>query len=269
MGGGYTVDRREGVAVTLEMRWSAAAALTDLYAAEADADGEHDPFFDAPFWKDRPLAARLLRRYQRFHQKSNPRRHHGVHVRPVGQLCNRLMAIASGFIFALLTRRALTVEDSGFYASMNDLFLKPGFEWLRRPSASGDGIMIANPYGPPWRETEPLLCQNLTKAYPSPRQITLSMNQYSAPYLLWNPHYRPALQAIFGNDLDLFTPVARFLFRPVPELQKLRDEYMAQNFKGKRVAGLQVRSGQDFTSHFMGKKDWDLYARCGREGLRE
>eukprot|EP01065_Artemidia_motanka_P040005 TRINITY_DN4952_c0_g1_i1.p1 TRINITY_DN4952_c0_g1~~TRINITY_DN4952_c0_g1_i1.p1 ORF type:complete len:355 (+),score=117.14 TRINITY_DN4952_c0_g1_i1:187-1251(+) len=185
------------------------------------------------------------------------------------------MAISSGFMFALLTKRVLTVEDSGFYASMNDLFDPPGFDWLRRTSRLDAGATISNPHAPPWLHTDPLLCQNLSKAYKS-KGVSFAVNQYLVPYMAWNPHYRGSLEALFkreaggwGEDelVDLFQPVARFLFRPVAELRRMRDEFVEKQFSGRPVVSLQVRSGADFTSHFMTKADWRLYAECGRESL--
>eukprot|EP00662_Eupelagonemidae_sp_cell21_P038142 gene38142-20336_t len=113
-------------------------------------------------------------------------------------------------VLALLTRRALSVEDSGFYASFNDLFEQPGF------------------------------------AYPVRRSLALNMNQYMVPYLAWNPHYRPALAALFGEDLDIFAPIARLL-RPVRALRDMRDRFMEEHFAGHRVAGMQC--GEDGLPH--------------------
>jgi hypothetical protein len=196
-----------------------------------------------------------------------------VQVNPVGQLCNRLVAITSAFTFALMTGRALQIEDGGFYCQMSDLFLEPGFNWVSLGAAglSGDSHHLQNPEGGVWTEMEPLLCSDYTKHYRSPT-VVFSINQYLVPYFTTNPHHRPDLLQLFsaeGADMtnrdengDVFTPAAHFLFRPLDMLLQMRDKYIAEHFDGRFVVGLQVRSGGDFTDNFMSEKDWGLYKHC-------
>lgn len=181
-----------------------------------------------------------------------------VFVSPIGQLCNRLMAISSGFIFALLTNRALIVEDSGFYASFRDLFDPPGFDWLAGSGLSSYHV-ITNPASGTWSHTEPLLCKNLSKYYTGDA-VTVRTNQFLGPYMYHNPHYETALLEL-ANGVDVFHLVATFLFRAKKELLQERDQFIKQHFSG-WVVGLQVRTGHDFTDNFMKDEDWNLYKSC-------
>jgi hypothetical protein len=45
----------------------------------------------------------------------------------------------------------------------------------------------------------------------------------------------------------------------------MKEEYMTEHFQGNFVVGLQVRSGGDFTDHFMSESDWHLYRDCALE----
>lgn len=185
-----------------------------------------------------------------------------VSVNPVGQLCNRLMAISSGFVFAFVTGRGLHIDDTGFYCALSDLFEMPGFDWVNFGTADvSDAHLIQNPESGVWEETEPLLCADYSTAYKH-RSITMSINQYLVPYIVSNPKYRTSFRHLFGS-FDIFTPIARFLFQPIPMLIKMRDEYVSNHFHGHFVVGLQVRTGADFTDHFMTSADWVLYKHCG------
>lgn len=367
------------------------------------------------YWsRDRPFLRELLMRYQSFHHEGirrlrikmgqRPDRDEQdpalmsasdltdsdyqqfVVVRPVGQLCNRLVAITSAFIFSVLTRRILLIDDGDFYCASDDLFLEPGFEWILRqsmadvrdwhmpsssggvnvkannypqnsrsvvqghsivnqgilapfgvkqrkgptygrklpsssPSAAGSGRMlnpqyvimeafgselrtytIQNPEGGVWSETEPLLCsEDYRKTFgdggdsKSRRAsvVAFTVNQYLVPYFYRNQHYHAAMREIFGDinvkssaaydtsaniwsdQDDIFSPIAHFLFRPLPSLIEQRDTYIKEHFfdrevdkeegdlQSSYVVGLQVRSGGDFTDHFMSEEDWHLYRDCG------
>ena len=294
--GGYGVD-----AVADE------AALDRLFALYADDDPEDAPSSEDAFytrgryradWGGSRRAGRiveLFKRYAAFHKKAlgggGSGAYETVVVSPVGQLCNRLMTITSGFVLALLTRKVLVVQDTGFYCSMNDLFEEPGFAWLGGGGGGGGGSggggpphVVSNPPHPPWSDMEPLLCGDLRTAYPG--SVLLRMNQYIVPYMTWNPHHRGALRALFGGGrqrkrggsgrgdnedalTDVFTPVSRFLYRPVGMLRKARDEFAKKHFKGRRVVGMQVRGGNDFTQNGMSKADWRLYEKCGEEEEEE
>ncbi|KAJ9464293.1 putative fucosyltransferase 9 [Diplonema papillatum] len=260
------------------VRAAATNAITGLYDRWRPEAGE-DAFFEsdaghthnARYWEapERGPARELLGAYARFHRETVRKggKVDAVVVRPIGQLCNRLMTIATGFVLALVTRRVLVVDDAGFYCSMNDLFDKPGFDWLQQQLPAGVSLradaVVRNPNRPPWSETEKLLCKNLSGAYPA--GITLNMNQYMVPYVLQNPKYKEALRDIFPG-LDLFTPIARFLFRPVAAIRSARDAFIREHFTpGRHVVGLQVRSGSDFTANFMTASDWALYKSCGLE----
>lgn len=40
-----------------------------------------------------------------------------------------MLAIVAGFLFGLMTDRALLINNHGFFASLDDLWNKPGFDW--------------------------------------------------------------------------------------------------------------------------------------------
>jgi hypothetical protein len=241
--------------------------LAAQYADVPDLD-VHDPLqasFRGKFWRSRPLLATVLRRWVVLNREMRSRasKPRVVSVTPVGQLCNRLIAITSGFVFALITKRGLHVDDANFYCEMRDLFKEPGFDWtgVTGFGSGGSSHFIQNPEGGVWAEMEPLLCGDYSQAYTSP-DVSFAINQYLVPYFTTNPHYRDHLLDLFGSD-DIFTPSAHFLFRPTDQLIHDRDAYVAQHFEGKFVVGLQVRSGGDFTENFMNDHDWGLYQRCG------
>lgn len=191
-----------------------------------------------------------------------------VIVHPVGQLCNRLMAIASAAMFAMITKRGLIVDDNGFYCSMNDLFELPGFEWLDAGASAASvdlshAAYIANPEAGVWEETEKLLCaSDLDAMYPQPH-VDISINQFMIPYLTRNPHIGPQLRKLFRGEDTLFYSLSHFLFRPIPKLLAMRDQVVQKHFSSARaVVGLQLRSGGDFTDHFMDHEDLQLYKDC-------
>eukprot|EP00754_Rhynchopus_humris_P039127 Rhum_TRINITY_DN2182_c0_g1::Rhum_TRINITY_DN2182_c0_g1_i1::g.6195::m.6195 len=211
-GGGYGGAAAAGVDAVADE-----AALDKLFALYADDDPEDAPSSEDAFytrgryrayWRGSRRAGRvveLFKRYAAFHKKAlggGGGAYETVVVSPVGQLCNRLMTITSGFVLALLTRKVLIVQDTGFYCSMNDLFEEPGFAWLGSGSGGGGGAggpphVVSNPPHPPWSDMEPLLCGDLRTAYPG--SVLLRMNQYIVPYMAWNPHHRGALRALFGG----------------------------------------------------------------------
>ena len=104
---------------------------------------------------------------------------------------------------------------------------------------------------------------NFSKHYHEPL-VVFSTNQYVVPYMARNPTYHRAIRRLFPGEGGLFHPLAKFLFRPLPSLVKERDAFIEQQFRNRFVVGLQVRSGADFTDHFMSKNDWSLYGRCAQ-----
>lgn len=212
-----------------------------------------------------PEFATLLRKWQTINieMRNGGRPARFVTVHPVGQLCNRLLAITSAAMLAILTQRGLIVDDSGFYAQSSDLFEDPGFPWVQGGGA-GVGVgghYLANPESGVWVDTEKLLCSDYAHAYPS-AHVEVSSNQYLVPYMANNPHYRDSILAITRGTGDVFYPLSHFLFRPIPAIRAWRDNFVQVHFAGKFVVGLQVRSGSDFTDHFMTEQDWRLYRDC-------
>jgi hypothetical protein len=246
-------------------------ALLDHYddIAENVADGTFFASEDHIF-SHMPQFAKILRKWQTLNLEmrrgSRPPRFVTVH--PVGQLCNRLMAVTSAALFAILTHRGLIVDDSGFYAQSSDLFEEPGFNWLDGGAHGGGvggvglgGHYITNPESGVWVDTEKLLCLDYAQAYPN-AHVEMGINQYLVPYLTNNPHYREALLVMTGGSGDLFYPLSHFLFRPIRTIRQWRDQFVEEHFHGKFVVGLQARSGSDFTDHFMTPEDWRLYRDC-------
>lgn len=210
-----------------------------------------------------PEFAVILRKWQTLNleMRSGKRPARFVTVHPVGQLCNRLMAITSAAMLAIVTSRGLVVDDSGFYAQSSDLFEEPGFPWVDGALSSLGGHYITNPEGGVWTDTEKLLCMDYAHAYPE-SHVEMSINQYLVPYITNNPHYRDSIQWLTRGTLDVFYPLSHFLFRPIAAIRSWRDDYVAAHFRGKFVVGLQVRSGSDFTDHFMSAADWKIYRNC-------
>jgi hypothetical protein len=219
---------------------------------------------------DLPVLRSLLRRFQQLNKemRDGKRPAEYVLVHPVGQLCNRLMAVTSGFLLALVTRRGLIIDDSGFYAQMTDLFVEPGFPWIgtgeqiAEVMSDATTLRIENPESGVWAEAQTLLCNDVKERYARHRHIDLSINQYFAPYLTSNEHLRADILRLFRGADNIFYFVSHFLFRPIPALQRQLADYVKEHFAGKFVVGLQVRSGPDFTSHFMSSADWKLYFSC-------
>ena len=128
-----------------------------------------EPFFDNEFWKrpeneaaaevgcrriDSPHVAahrysRVVRlqafqRYIQIHKQAMAQPHDDdskfLVLKPVAESGNRMLAIVTGFLFALLSDRALVVNNAGFFASLGDLWEKPGFDWTPKqypPSSTG------------------------------------------------------------------------------------------------------------------------------------
>jgi len=249
--------------------------LVDLYHDVPEAkDLEHVNYISNATWLSSSAKSVFLRyinfatiEISKSGEASPPR---VVVVRPMGQLCNRLMSITSAFVFALLTRRALLIDDSGFYASMDDLFEKPGFPWLLNINMVEEGTLLTNPDYGDWDHAQHLLCSNYEMTYTTPI-VTVSMNQYFVPYIMRNSNYGPSLRNLFGDDV--FYPIAHFLYRPIKKLRDMLDIFLRDHdFKNNFVVGLQVRSGPDFTSNFMKAKAWRLYRACAEkvtpQGLR-
>jgi hypothetical protein len=238
-----------------------------MYKDDYEGHGPHASYVnDSTWWSQ--TAKTVLRKYIAFAKLEIERKGPGakrvIIVRPMGQLCNRLMSITSAFVFGLLTRRALLIDDSGFYASMDDLFERPGFNWILNDETSygiEDGTTLTNPDYGDWEQTSPLLCSNYEKVYKT-SAVTIAMNQYIVPYMARNHNYQADLKALFGDDL--FFAVSRFLYRPIDKLRKELDVFLqSQRFGAQYVVGLQVRSGPDFTSNFMRDHAWGLYKDCG------
>jgi hypothetical protein len=217
-----------------------------------------------------PEFATILKKWQTLNldMRSGKRPARYVTVHPVGQLCNRLMAITSAAMLAILTQRGLVVDDTGFYAQSSDLFEEPGFRWVDGALSSLGGHYITNPEGGVWVDTEKLLCMDYAHAYPEDH-IEMSINQYLVPYMTNNPHYRDAIRSLTGGTMDVFYPLSHFLFRPVAAIRSWRDDFVATHFRGKFVVGLQVRSGSDFTDHFMSPADWKIYHDCAEAVVPE
>ncbi len=109
-----------------------------------------------------------------------------VTLHPAGQMANRLMAMASSFMLAALSGRALVVHfDTGYYASLSDLFEDSGVAWSATGLSRVDGpslsFAMAEPYPP--SNLDMLMCGNLSQSLHSYTDVTISSNQYFMPLL--------------------------------------------------------------------------------------
>jgi hypothetical protein len=111
-------------------------------------------------------------------------------------------------------------------------------------------------------QAENFFCGDLNAIYGSHTSIGLNVNQYFAPSILRNPHYREKLKDIFGDDY--FGPVSRFLLTPSESTSKLADDFRRAHFDGKFVVGMHIRVGGGWG--IVGDPDeWmELFAKAAR-----
>ena len=194
-------------------------------------------------------------------------------VQPVGQLGNRVMAIAAAFVLGLLTQRAVYANfAAGYYAPASALFADAGLVWeaADAPSKALDGgcartLALAEAQSSD-AELSYLLCEDDSAAAPGSGAgadtVCVVSNQYFAPLLARNPAYAARLAALFPQDGDMFGLIARELFRPSAEVAAMRDAYKAEvGWADTYVVGLQLRTGGDFTDRGFAQPDWDLTLR--------
>ena len=73
---------------------------------------------------------------------------------------------------------------------------------------------------------------------PQDKVVRILTWDYFVPSLLANPYYKDLIKRAFGDDI--FKPLSRFLFRPIPKIQAIIDNFKRDNF-GKYTLGLQIR----------------------------
>ena len=195
-----------------------------------------------------------------------------IMVRPVGQLGNRVMAVASSVVLGMLTNRAVYATfEPGYYASIDDLFATSGVAWDAMSAPGGGGsctrsLSLAEP-STAATDLAYLLCEDDAATLPgaddtSDDGICITSNQYFAPLLARNPAYAARLASLFPRDGDMFGLIARELFQPSPTVAAMRDAFKSEvGWSSSYVVGLQLRTGGDFTDRGFAQHDWDLTLR--------
>ena len=151
----------------------------------------------------------------------------------VDGLGNRMLGLASSYLYAVLTGRVLLVvwppEPGGVHAPLSDLFEDPGFAW------SDDGMVItaalyrgyaALAERDAWDYDPDLGCRDLRQD--SLPVVWMRSNQYYAPLLLHNPHWAAWL-AQTGLSRAFFAHVVHRLFRPRAHLRARVDAWFAEH----------------------------------------
>lgn len=184
---------------------------------------------------------------------------------------NRLQAIVSCFLFALITDRALLIdwskdsvkehwngEETVAMEPLAEFFSNPNFEWDYAPHKQhletkvklgllseatvsyrleDEKHVFASFSGyQGWEEVFP--CYDYNMYFPEDI-VSIRADNYFAFIISLSPFYRDFVNDIFGSDI--FGTISRFLFRPVPVIQKEIDNFKKQYF-GKFTLGLHVRN---------------------------
>ena len=192
-------------------------------------------------------------------------------ISPVGQLGNRVMAMASGALLGLLTQRAVYVRfRDSYYASMDDLFAPAAIPWDADVQGIPPGFGAAPSevhmsMADPTRQglLEELTCGPLSAFVADGATLSISSNQYFAPLFQFNEAYAAELAAVFP-DGDIFGPLARALFLPSAPVAAMVEAFQSKHgWADRYVVAMQVRTGGDFTDKGFRQSDWDQLLRCG------
>ncbi|KAK3263033.1 hypothetical protein CYMTET_28140, partial [Cymbomonas tetramitiformis] len=204
-----------------------------------------------------PALQDAFKRYKKLHAEAMRKRSGNVLVyQPGGQLCNILRGTLAAFLFALLTDRVLIVHPGTWYRSFYDVFERPGFDiefnahahsWVQR---HGENLDMDSHW-------ERLLCSDLGHTF---KHSTLTISggaKYFNSFLYRNPHYQDVIQSWF-TDGDIARPLTRLLFRPVPEVFKLKEQFIANKFpRNVYRIGMHIR-----TEHPPTQAEWDAFKSC-------
>jgi hypothetical protein len=145
-----------------------------------------------PFIPIQPMLKSAFERYKRLHADmlagKIPAR--VLLYKPGGQLCNILRGTIAALLFALLTDRALLLENShAWYNNYYDIFEKPGFD-IQYDRAVHHKLVAQPTSGLSLdRDWEQLLCGNLTEAFDAPL-VRVTAARYFSPFIYRNPLYQ-------------------------------------------------------------------------------
>lgn len=252
---------------------------------DVDADGyrvKHDQSWYRPhtggYWKLRPKASEALHNYARRAAATASGGEDAlkgfVYLLPNAEMGNQLVAGLSAFLFAFVTERYWGVQSNGNYMANTQTYARiwdtsaAGFQWWM-PSVTGMSVpgaskTLANKNdaydsNPDVFQAETFFCGDLQAIYGSHAVIGMNINQYFAPSILRNPHYKEKLQDIFGDDY--FGPASRFLLTPSASTSKLVDDFRREHMDGKFVVGMHIRTAGSWG--LIG--DWmEVFANAGR-----
>ena len=210
---------------------------------------------------------KLFARYQKLHHtilhETPPEKQRFVFfTAPESGLGNRMQALTSAFLVALLTDRALIVQWKSHMmsgANIDDLFQHPGFDWsspeayniMATSSVPDWKSYISFPYcrtcasrgGKHIRDSySRLLCDADASIETDARVLQIYSTQWFAPVLAHNPHYRDRICKLLGKDLG--GVLTRFLYKPVPAIQNEIDRLKAEFDQSHRVIGLKLRMNE-------------------------
>jgi len=163
---------------------------------------------------------------------------------PTGQLCNRMRGTVAAFTFAFLTNRVFVLRDFGYRetSSFFDLFESPGFD-IEGPKRETEPGKPAEPGMPEFaklptdfinmnvdgreksQQVEKFLC---TDWGAHPNHIKMTGTDYLSSYLYRNPYLQAKIKSLFLDE-DMFRPFLFWLFRPILEIVRRKDEFLASN----------------------------------------
>lgn len=197
-----------------------------------------------------------------------------LNCKPSAQMGNRIRFVASCLLFAMVSDRALLVAfKDGYYASLDDLFVSPGFEWEMARAAGSISTAEGKSLDPKAFET--LLCADLGHEGLGDA-VTISGNFFFMPYVANNPRYRGRVRRWFPNG-NIFGAMARTVFTPNEIVHSMMDGFLLQLGKrhglpeGQRWScdvGFQIRNDNDPVQHpQISSKEWELYRKCAEQLL--
>ena len=183
-------------------------------------------------------------------------------------LGNRIQAVLSGFLLAMVTRRVFLIDwavntkaatlPSSELSSMphwNALFMQP-YPFLTHHTAFGGNVRRAllspsrtefdlNGHANRYIDDgggayQSLLCENLIQQFESIDTVQVNGYDWFAPTLAANPHHFMSIFASFGH-INMFPSLFSHLFRPTLDVLKVAGRYRPK-FERFYVIGVQIRS---------------------------
>eukprot|EP00995_Heteronema_vittatum_P007112 NODE_224_length_1618_cov_186.702358_g158_i0.p1 GENE.NODE_224_length_1618_cov_186.702358_g158_i0~~NODE_224_length_1618_cov_186.702358_g158_i0.p1 ORF type:complete len:436 (+),score=142.60 NODE_224_length_1618_cov_186.702358_g158_i0:277-1584(+) len=158
---------------------------------------------------------------------------------------NQILPMLSTFALGLLMRRVVLLHCPHFLGA-SELFCPPFPTWhidtalYNRLRPTLRHVYWGNP-GPDNVDSV-VLCDDLTA--PTAKGLVLDTNQYFVPGLFASPYLSSRMRALFPNPDLVFPQLLRLLFRPTPEVLRPVHAYADAHFRGRAVAGIQIRWAQ-------------------------